>query len=279
MRNYKLRVGGALTTSIVAALFSASAAASVNYSFSGGSGQDVTGAAFTAAGGPNVTVTGWANTTAAGSTSTMADDKLASQTVKLWNGLGVQNILDGTGSPQHSTDNNGPVDMILFSFASDIALTGLSIGWSQTDSDMSVLAYTGSGAPASLTGKTYADLTAPGGNWSLISHLSDVSNVSNNSSSITGSATFNNSTSKIFSSYWLVGAYNPLVGSNMNWTSTNDYVKVSGLTGENKPTNGGGQVPEPATLLLMGAGLVGMTYVRRRREGVATVKDDSSLSC
>lgn len=278
MRNHKLRAGSVLAASVMAALFSASAVASVNYSFTGGSGQTVSGTSFAAAGGPNVVVTGWANTTAAGATG-VNDDKLASQTVKMWNGLGVDNSIEPSTSPQHSTDNNGQTDMILFSFASDIALTGLSIGWSNTDSDMTVLAYTGGGVAPSLTGKTYGELTAAGGGWTLINHLSNVSNVSSNSTSIAGSAAFNGGTSKIFSSYWLVGAYNPLVGNSPGWTTENDYVKISGLTGEKRPTNGGGQVPEPATLFLMGAGLLGMTYMRRRETAIESGAKDGSLAC
>ncbi len=277
MRNYKWQVSGLLVASIAATLFSTSAVAAINYSFAGGSGQTVTGSSFSAAGGPNVVVTAWSNTVAAGAPG-LDDDKLAAQTVKLWNGLGVSSSGESTSSPQHSTDNSGPVEMVLFSFAADIALAGVSIGWSQTDSDMTVLAYTGGGAP-SLAGKTYSQLTAVGGGWSLISHLSNVSNVSSNSASIAGSAAFNTGASPIFSSYWLVGAYNPIVGSSPGWTRGDDFVKISGLTGSTKPT-GGGQVPEPATLLLMGAGLLGMTYVRRRETPVKSEgKTGNTLSC
>lgn len=73
----------------------------------------------------------------------------------------------------------------------------------------------------------------------------------------------------IFSSYWLIGAYN---GAGAD--SKSDYFKlktVSGLTCADNPGGqgcGGGssQVPEPGTLLLVSMGLLGLTRMTRRRE-------------
>ncbi len=51
MRNYKWQVSGLLVASIAATLLSTSAVAAINYSFTGSSGQTVTGSSFWAAGG------------------------------------------------------------------------------------------------------------------------------------------------------------------------------------------------------------------------------------
>ena len=238
------------------ALCSAPASAAINYSFSG-YGQDVSGDTFSTTGGPDVTVTGWANTTSAGGPTT-SDDTLAESTVRMWSGLGVVNSNEDGSSPQHSIDNQNNNDMVLFSFAQEIGLTGLSIGWppdsSSYDTDMTVLAYTGNSTPT-LSGKTYGALTSTD-DWSVVSHLSNVSVASGASFNLGGT---------ISSMYWLIGAYNPLVGNSQGWTTGNDYVKISGLAGylPKKPPPG---VPEPATLALFMLGLFGINYMRRRQQ-------------
>jgi hypothetical protein len=248
---------GFVALAVSMALCSAPASASINYSFLGG-GQNVSGGTFSTSGGPNVTVTGWANTTNAGAPGA-ADDKLAESNVFMWSGLGVVNSKENGTSPEHSTDNQNNNDMVLFSFAQEIGLTGLSIGWpsdsSSYDTDMTVMAYTGNSTPT-LTGKTYADLTATGG-WSLITHVNDVTQASGASFNAGGA---------ISSMYWLIGAFNPLVGNDPGWSTGNDYVKISGLAGSlpkiPPPPHG---VPEPVTLGLFMLGLLGMSYMRRRQ--------------
>jgi hypothetical protein len=102
----------------------------------------------------------------------------------------------------------------------------------------------------------------------------------------------------IFSSYWLIGALNTLAGGTQDSTTTKtctkykdgkckdwsttttpsyDYFKVLALAGCDCSTapagtpgcggggNPGGGVPEPGTLLLMGAGLFGLTRMSRRK--------------
>ncbi|MBN8766246.1 MAG: PEP-CTERM sorting domain-containing protein [Thiobacillus sp.] len=225
-------------------------------------------------GGITATASGWSNTV--GSANILLDS--AYITLNGSSGLGVRNN-DCTGysnctggttgrdtnegvSPEHSIDNNGRVDSILFSFTDKVNLTSFSAGWVSTDSDFTVLAYTGAGNPASLANQSYAGLLSNG--WSLIGNFLGGTS--------TGAHDFANNT---YSSYWLIGALNTFVGGDPA-KAGNDYFKLISLAGctcDNAPPGtpgcstggGGGGVPEPGTLLLMGAGLLGLTRFRTRR--------------
>jgi len=90
-----------------------------------------------------------------------------------------------------------------------------SVGWWTSDSDITVLAYTGAGVPASLVGELYSNL--PGG-WSFIGNYGDVGNQPGDTVSVNAG--------DVSASHWLIGAYNPLI-SNSGWSTGNDAMKIS----------------------------------------------------
>lgn len=189
-------------------------------------------------------------------------------------GFGVRNADDSTAaglqpessSPNHAMDNNGRLDAMLFSFNSSIALSSVRLGWMGTDSDITVLAWTGVGdAVAALTSSTTGTLLGSG--WSLVGSYSDLAtstsdNLNTNARAINAGA--------ISSSYWLISAYNSTIGG-QSWSEGNDYVKLNLVAGtftcvnSNAPGCSNTQVSEPASLALVGAALLGAFGLRRRR--------------
>lgn len=198
--------------------------------------------------GTTVDANAWANSV--GNSNVDVEDAY----LAVWSGgLGAYNrdYANGTdaneaNSPEHAIDNNGRYEMALFTFSQMTELNSLEIGWRGDDSDMSVLAWTGPGAPPSVTGMEWGELINAG--WTLVGQYADVATNTWRTINEAGYA----------SRYWLIGAHNPVFGGSA-FSTGNDAIKISGLAGTTVT------VDEPLALSMLALGLFGIAAQRRRR--------------
>jgi len=206
--------------------------------------------------------TGWKATT--------NSSAIYSTSVGYWAGSGVGVGGESSSDGQHSLDNKAGYEALMLNFGTEsVHLDSVSLGWTQTDSDIFVLAYTGTTPfTGSLAGATYASLLSNG--WTLVGNYANV-----------GSSTVQlNAAANLYSSFWLIGAggFDGTLGvtsgdkdSKGNWlsfsTARYDYVKVSAVSGTVKqPPPPTSHVPEPGSLALAGAAFLGILGMRRKRD-------------
>ena len=228
--------------------------------------------------GGNVTISAWSNTK--NNTSGTQNAYIESAYLGTYSGgLGVTNrdagstagdtyegTIQNSTSPGHTMDNSARYDSMLFDFGagSSAALKTVTVGWWKTDSDLTVLAYTGSGKPTFLSGNVgYSSLLSNG--WSVVKssnsahYTNAASGAVSQSSNAAGYVPLSVNDLNISSRYWLVGALNTLVQSLPNVDTSKDFVKIAGVTGEY------GRIPEPTSAVLASGGLLGLLALRRRR--------------
>ena len=154
-------------------------------------------------------------------------------------------------------------DMALVSFDTSVELTEINFGWTYSDADFTVLAYTGSGTPPSLENSSW-DAIANNQDWLTVGNYQALANLNN--SDVYYSIEDDRHTS---AQYWLIGAYNSIFGATAYdeghlSESDTDAFKIKQLKGKTSFTTPPEEVPAPAALGLLLVGALGI-YARRNR--------------
>ncbi|MBK6654705.1 MULTISPECIES: exosortase-dependent surface protein XDP1 [Zoogloeaceae] len=278
------RFSRSMVAAFLALIGVSAAEAASSWSFTAGGNESGTGnfgntRSYAGAGdGGNVTISAWSNTK--NNTSGTQNAYIESAYLGTYSGgLGVTNrdagstagdtyegTIQNSTSPGHTMDNSARYDSMLFDFGAgaSAALKTVTVGWWKTDSDLTVLAYTGSGTPTFLSADVgYSTLLSNG--WSVVkaSNSAHYTNAANGgvsqSSDVAGYKPLTVNDLNISSRYWLVGALNTLVQSLPSADTSKDFIKIAGVTADY------GQVSEPASVVLAGGGLLGLLALRRRR--------------
>lgn len=151
-------------------------------------------------------------------------------------------------------------NIIVLKFSSAVILDKILLGWSMNDADLTVMAYTGAGAPSSfIAGKTAGTLTTGGASagWSLVQNVGDASpDVAYGSSGTNINYSVNGG--GVASAYWLISAYNSSFGGGA-LDSLVDYASLLSVS-----TRDVSKVAEPGSVALAGMALLALWTTRRR---------------
>jgi hypothetical protein len=210
-------------------------------------------------GGITVNVSAWASTV--GSSNTQFEGATLVQNGS-GSGFSVKHgdQSNENTSPQHAMDNSGRQEFIALQFSQAVILDLVTIGWSNNDRDLTVMAYGGTGTPT-LSGKTVANLAS---GWQLIEHVGDADGGSGYGDRSTNDTVSVNAAG-VSSSWWLISAYNAGYNGSSSLDALSDYVKI--LSVANRAP--GNETPEPGSLALIGAALMGLVAAGRRKAKTA----------
>lgn len=166
-------------------------------------------------------------------------------------GYGITNSVGGE-TYYHSIDNYGYTDMLALNFVDGpVALDSVTLGWSSGDADFSLLAWGGNGTPT-IAGQKVASLNS---SWTWVGNYN---NAAAGSSDVVVSVNSQN----VSSSWWIISAYNQGFANSQSLDGATDSFKVLAVACKEP----GHDVPEPGSMMLLGAGLFGIMAVRRRRQ-------------
>ena len=248
----------------------------------------VDGAIVSSCGGVDPTLFGASNATSGMAAGGAGSTNFTTASVYDWGsaGLGVVNKYENANDTgPHAIDNKYGTDAIFLKFSGLVKLSNVAIGFNGTDncgttpggctgsavsvyndSDLSVFAWVGgSSAPSAptITGVGPTTLTAANSGWQLVGNYADVGRNVGSGGDLDNSQ---NITSSIYSSYWLVSAYNTAYGNvNSNGQCTtgcngldgfNDQFKLLAVSYDSK-------VPEPSGLALLALALLALVATRR----------------
>lgn len=244
MRSWKRNVLVVLAT-VVGFGYQAPLSIAVSFDFTSGtlSGSNYGNSVSKTSGGVTVTATGWGIT--GGSSNTL----FRTGQIKIWStGMGVCDRDEGLNcsNPQHPVDNIHRFDFLLFTFSQPVMLgSALLTAWA-SDFDATLWAGTNS---LSLNGQTLAGA----GLGTAIESLFPTNDA------VAGQTTRTIGLSTLFTDpvNWF------FIGASVNYPSPADSFKFKNLVVSLPTVPPPPEIPEPATGILIGTGLIGLLAAQR----------------